>query len=168
MVVSLDCSAVDFDWAGLDSDWTRLGWVGRDWIGLDSNESGLDQVRASKRASSSWWGGNRMKNWGRGWRWQLETPGSAFSHRAGKLDAADAMLGRGGDKAVWLVFVVMRRKRAGQRQTVWGTVVERAKVCTGEAGGQAGLEMDFPLRTLPTATLSFLPVLLCLSACPGG
>lgn len=46
---------VDFDWAGLDFDWTGqdwtglAGWTGLDWIGLDrdSNESGLDQVRAS-------------------------------------------------------------------------------------------------------------------------
>lgn len=44
---TFDCSAVDFD---------RAGWTGLDWIGSESNESGLDLVRASKRASPSWWG----------------------------------------------------------------------------------------------------------------
>lgn len=83
---------VDFDWAGLDFDWTRqdrtgLGWAGPDWIGLDrdSNESGLDQVRASSVLLSSG-GVDRMRNGdGDGERWELGTPpGSAWAHEAGE------------------------------------------------------------------------------------
>lgn len=85
---------VDFDWAGLDFYWTGrdwAGWTGLDWIGLDSNESGLDQVRASSVPLSSG-GVDRMRNGdgdGDG-NWEpLDLPGS----RGGRVDAADGYWG---------------------------------------------------------------------------
>lgn len=81
----------------------------------------------------------------------------------------------------WLLFVVMRRESQGTEQTD-GTDYDGCAGCcsglagwlrwssgrgrTGEAGGQGRsgcLEMDFPLQTLPTATLSS-----SARACPAG
>lgn len=113
---------VDFDWAGLELDWTGqdwAGWTGLDWIGLDSNESGLDQVRASS-VPLLVGGVDRMRNGdgdGDG-NWEpLDLPGS----RGGRVDRRCRwILGGQRERGHWLVGrddAAQNRGREGRQDT---------------------------------------------------
>lgn len=172
---------VDFDWAGLELDWTGqdwAGWTGLDWIGLDSNESGLDQVRASS-VPLLVGGVDRMRNGdgdGDG-NWEpLDLPGS----RGGRVDRRCRwILGGQRERGHWLVGrddAAQNRGREGRQDTARqlrvGYVGRAGEVAQVRQVGSRSADGLSPSTSTNSADPNLVvpPVLLCLCRylCPAG